>query len=84
MLLGSLIRERKALPLLDPDLQIPYTGYSVYEYAKKISCLRETDWGYRGWGESPTAHKCTILRLMEPLLKTIDDDIKNFNISKTG
>ncbi|PNP79990.1 hypothetical protein FNYG_06687 [Fusarium nygamai] len=84
MLLGSLLRERKSLPLLDPVLQSPYTGYSVYEYAKKISAFRVMDWGYMGWGQSTTAHGCTIITLMQPLLKAIDDDIKNFDISKAG
>ncbi|KAF5628783.1 hypothetical protein F52700_7875 [Fusarium sp. NRRL 52700] len=83
MLLGSLLRERRDLPLLDPDLQSPYTGYSVYKYSLKISAFRAMDWGYMGWAESATAHRCTILTLMEPLLKTIDNDIKNFNMSET-
>ncbi|KAF5604850.1 hypothetical protein FPCIR_703 [Fusarium pseudocircinatum] len=80
MLLGSLLRERRDLPLLDPDLQSPYTGYSVYKYSLKISAFRVMDWGYMGWEGFATAHRCTILAMMEPLLKTIDDDIKNFNI----
>ncbi|KAF5647612.1 uncharacterized protein FTJAE_1668 [Fusarium tjaetaba] len=84
MLLGSLLWERKSLPLLDPALQSPYTGYSVYEYSKKISAFRVMDWGYMGCGQSTTAHRCTIIALMEPLLKAIDDDIKNFEISKAG
>ncbi|KAF5971426.1 hypothetical protein FBULB1_9230 [Fusarium bulbicola] len=81
MLLGSLLRERRDLPLLDPELQSPYTGYSVYKYVKKIYAFRVMDWGYMGWVGSATAHRCTILTTMGPLLKTIDDDIKNFNIS---
>ncbi|KAF4956616.1 hypothetical protein FGADI_3768 [Fusarium gaditjirri] len=84
MLLGSLLRERQDLSLLDPELPSPYTGYSFYEYTKKIASFRVMDWGYIGWEQSATAHNCTIMTLMEPLLKSIDADIKDFDISKAG
>lgn len=78
MMLGSLVREKTShCDLVNKEPL--YNGVSLIRTINAINAFRPIEW----WdGPSRvTAHQCSPKKLMEPLIKTVQEDINSLKLS---
>jgi hypothetical protein len=72
LMLGSLMRERHAMTLINPPIGHTLTGFSIYDVAGEVEKFRDIKSG----------HKCSIQKLMKPIIDQVFEDAGNLNLSE--